>query len=255
MKQTRVPITSIYTNPAYMVRAMLNQEVIDEYCEAYLADQDLPALNVFKQQSGKYLVADGWHRYEAAKQAKLKTLPVKVFKGEREKVIAVALAGNKSHGLRRTNADKRICAEMAIETWPKLSNRQLGEAAGVSEFLIRDLRPKIKPEGLDTSRPNCDLIAPADDETPEKPHISQPTKENVPYGTKRDVPVKKSESGKPVHLLAIWTEIEGLYGKALNRLDELNRLCRNPSSHALLISGTKKLMVDLSGWRESVKKA
>lgn len=72
-----------------------------------------------------------------------------------------------------------------------------------------------------------------------------------------NVPVKKrpAEAGKPIHLLAIWTEIEGLYGKALNRLDELNRFCCNPASHALLISGTKKVMGDLSKWRESVKKA
>ncbi len=55
-------------------------------------------------------------------------------------------------------------------------------------------------------------------------------------------------------MLAIWSEVEGLYGKALNRLDELNRLCRNPVCHALLIQTTKKCMGDLDEWREAVKK-
>jgi Protein of unknown function (DUF3102) len=78
-----------------------------------------------------------------------------------------------------------------------------------------------------------------DPEPEEKPRVTQGPK----------------ESGKPLFALAIWDELEGLYGKALNRLDELNKVCRNPLAHAKLIGETKALMGQLSVWRESVRKA
>ncbi len=71
-------------------------------------------------------------------------------------------------------------------------------------------------------------------EPEERPHITQPTR----------------ESGKPVHALAIWDELEGLYGKALNRLDELNKVCRNPVAHTHMLMVTKGLMGDLEAWRK-----
>jgi hypothetical protein len=97
-------------------------------------------------------------------------------------------------------------------------------------------------------------------DTPEKPHISQPTAGNAPRETKPKVeppstaPRKPAESGKPLHMLAIWTEIEGLYGKALNRIDELNRICSNPRAHGDLIKATKSCMLELAEWREGFKK-
>jgi hypothetical protein len=145
------------------------------------------------------------------------------------------------------------------------SERQARELAGVPMDkrvpLLRDIFKSGDPVTADEIRSRAeggfeekpDSIAPnvspvgdiLSSEKEEKPHITQPTRQETK-------PAEKP--GKPLHMLAIWDEINGLYGKALNRLDELNRLCRNPSTHSLLISGTKKIMGDLSQWREAVKK-
>lgn len=61
-----------------------------------------------------------------------------------------------------------------------------------------------------------------------------------------------TENGKPKKSLAIWREIEEtLFGRALNRLDELNRLCPNSSAHSKLIAQVKSCMAILDSWKQS----
>lgn len=61
-----------------------------------------------------------------------------------------------------------------------------------------------------------------------------------------------TENGKPKKSLAIWAEIEGsLFGRALNRLDELNRVCPNPAMHSWLITHVKECMAKLDQWKRA----
>jgi len=62
-----------------------------------------------------------------------------------------------------------------------------------------------------------------------------------------------SESGKPKAKLAVWTEVEHGYGHLLPRIDELNRICPNPSMHRDLLNQTKSCMESLAEWRAMVK--
>lgn len=259
MSEIKVSIASIFTDRALMVRAEIDNDAVDEYAEAYRRGDKFPPLKVFKE-GDKYLLVDGWHRYLAVKLAGIKTHVVTLFRGDRTKALEIAISSNTTHGLKRTNADKRVCIEKALAAWPKASNRAIAEKCGVDDKTVSETRSRCgspAPEivtgkdGKDypAKLSTCGSSAPEDKEIPEKPHISQPTKPERPVLT-----VKKIESGKPLYTLAIWAEIEGLYGKALNRIDQLNQLCRNPVSHASLIAATKACMKGLDGWRESVKR-
>lgn len=83
------------------------------------------------------------------------------------------------------------------------------------------------------------------DEWEKKEHFIQPPKQ--PSG-------KPSENGKPKHSLAIWRELsETHFGRALNRIDELNRQCPNPKLHTELIAADKRCITILEQWRQELK--
>ncbi|OGV61314.1 MAG: hypothetical protein A2498_00905 [Lentisphaerae bacterium RIFOXYC12_FULL_60_16] len=46
-----------------------------------------------------------------------------------------------ANGLRRTNADKRRCVEIALKEWPKLSSRAVAELCGVAPNTVEAARP------------------------------------------------------------------------------------------------------------------
>lgn len=95
------------------------------------------------------------------------------------------------------------------------------------------------------------------EEEDEKPAVRAATPEQMkrvePQGPRSEVgPTgKPSENGKPKHSLAIWKELsETHFGRALNRIDELNRQCPNPKYHAALIEAGKKCLAILEQWRQ-----
>jgi hypothetical protein len=65
---------------------------------------------------------------------------------------------------------------------------------------------------------------------------------------------KPKENGKPKSRLAIWSELEQtLFGRAINRIDELNRQCPNITLHAQLIAKAKACLDLLEQWKAAVK--
>ena len=56
--------------------------------------------------------------------------------------IKYALGANTTNGLRRSNADKRRCVEVALEHWGKMTTKALAEMCGVSRPFVEELRPK-----------------------------------------------------------------------------------------------------------------
>lgn len=92
-------------------------------------------------------------------------------------------------------------------------------------------------------------------EEPEKPRVKTADEVIAENGHVEPVrPQARTENGRPKNQLAIWKEIEeSLFGRALNRVDELNRQCPNSKFHGEIISWTKNCMRILEAWRESVK--
>ena len=64
-----------------------------------------------------------------------------VRKGTRLDALKFSLGANQSNGLRRTNADKRHCVELALAEFPKLSDRAIAGMCGVYHQLVADVRP------------------------------------------------------------------------------------------------------------------
>jgi hypothetical protein len=87
-------------------------------------------------------MGDGFHRFYAARRAGETTMLAEQRVGTRRDALLYACAANASHGLRRTNDDKRkaVSTMLGDEEWGDWSNRKIARHCGVDEKMVRSLR-------------------------------------------------------------------------------------------------------------------
>ena len=126
-------------------RVSTNDEAVEAYAEAMKLGAEFPPVVVFFDGAKHYL-ADGFHRYLAAKKIAEPKLAAEVNEGTRGDALIHALGSNATNGVYRTNADKRNAAEIALEEWTDHSNAYLADICKVSIELVRRVRKQL---GLD----------------------------------------------------------------------------------------------------------
>ena len=124
-------------------RAKMDQAAIDEYAEAMEAGASFPAVVVFEDHISQFLwLGDGFHRVAAAEAAGKKNIKAEIREGGLREARLFAIGANVTHGVRRSNGDKRMAVSLLLDDpeWGAWSNREIARVAGVSEFLVRDMR-------------------------------------------------------------------------------------------------------------------
>jgi hypothetical protein len=126
----------------------MDEQALEEYADAYRAGDTLPPLDVFEVEA-ELVIVDGFHRHEAARRAKVATLPVRtVGKGSMADAEWHALGSNQKHGLRRTREDKRRAVWLALDLGDDRSNREIAKHIGVSHTFVANLRRVEQQSGL-----------------------------------------------------------------------------------------------------------
>ena len=134
MKIEKVHLSDLITE-GLQVRCVIDKNVVAEYAEAMKDGAKFPPIIVFKEErkprKGKKIpdlyLADGYHRVGAAKELGLDEIEAEVREGGFNEALSFALHANVSHGLRRTNADKRRALEMAWSNRKSLFKVFLGQ--------------------------------------------------------------------------------------------------------------------------------
>ena len=131
------------------VRDQIIPEVVDDYAERYKKREKMPLPRIAQLDSdGKWLVCiDGMHRMHALKQNGQKAVECEVTKMEPDDVVKEALACNRTHGLRRSNADKRVCIATALSMWPDKSNLAVSQLTGVDDKTVNVVRKDLEKQG------------------------------------------------------------------------------------------------------------
>lgn len=131
--------------------AGLDPKKVDEYAQLYREGVQLPPVVVF-YDGETYWCADGHHRVAAAIAAELAEVDVQIHEGGKREALRVALGANATHGLARSNADKRNAVTIALvdEEWSKLSDREIAKMCGVSHTMVSNLRRELAPSDTDT---------------------------------------------------------------------------------------------------------
>lgn len=124
-------------------RATLNQHVVDEYAEALKGGAAFPPIVVF-YDGKKHWLADGFHRFHAFQRVGRAKVDADVRQGTRRDAILHSVGANETHGLRRTNDDKRRAVLTLLDDgeWSKWSDGEIAKRCAVSREYVNRLRPK-----------------------------------------------------------------------------------------------------------------
>lgn len=148
---TLLALTAIVNDGGTQMRAGMNAEKVKEY-EEVLADAEawpFPALVVFHDGS-RYWLADGFHRLNAAHRSKkFAEIPAEIKAGTRRDAVLYAAGANATHGLPRTNDDKRRAVKTLLEDeeWAKWSDREIARRCAVSQPFVSALRKELSDKG------------------------------------------------------------------------------------------------------------
>ena len=129
-------------------RACLNNDVINEYASAMTAGEQFPPVVVF--YDGKvYYLADGFHRVNAAIACTKTKIEADVRQGTRRDAVLYSVGVNATHGLRRTNEDKRRAVMLLLEDkeWSAWSDREIARKCAVTHPFVIKLRDELSGNG------------------------------------------------------------------------------------------------------------
>ena len=136
------------------MRAQLDAATVTEYADTMTASGwgAFPPIIAYYDGSD-YWLADGFHRLAAWRSIANYSdalIPADVRSGTRRDAILHAAGANASHGLRRTNADKRRAVETLLrdEEWAAWSDREIGRRCAVSDVFVGKVRFDLSANGL-----------------------------------------------------------------------------------------------------------
>lgn len=138
-----IALASISIDGGTQSRASVDQAVVADYADAMRNGSVFPPIVLF--HDGKaYWLADGFHRYHALKATGAQRVIADVRQGTRRDAILFSVGANATHGLKRSDADKRIAVTTLLsdDVWSKWSDREIAKKCGVSHPFVA----KVKSE-------------------------------------------------------------------------------------------------------------
>lgn len=140
----KLKLNQLSCNPDLQVREQVfDFGVVEDYAEAMKAGTVFPPITVFFDGT-TYWLADGFHRYAAAQQAKLEDIEADVRDGSKRDAILYAVGANADNGLRRTNQDKHnaIMKLLNDKEWSGWTDNYIAKVCKVDNETVTRLRPK-----------------------------------------------------------------------------------------------------------------
>lgn len=141
MKKT-MNLADIRIDGGTQSRVAINTEAVGDYAKAMLDGDQLPPLLVYFDGAANWL-ADGFHRFHASRKVGLKAVEVEVVQGTLQDAKLYAYGANKSHGLRRTNKDKRKAVLGMLEDFGSWSDNKIAKHVGVSQPFVGAVRSSL----------------------------------------------------------------------------------------------------------------
>ena len=187
VKVTTAKLASIEMDTSIQCRAVIDTATVSEYAERMTEGDKFPPVVLF-QNGGKFWIGDGWHRIMAARQMGALDIPADVRIGGRKDALQYALGANAANGLRRSNADKRRCVEIALAEFGDISSRQIAIMCGVGHEMVDAARPHVAESATSTRTDTLGRKQPAT-----KPR-TPPTLQSA---DRHETPAERSTVGRP----------------------------------------------------------
>lgn len=144
-------ITQLKIDLQTQSRVTINQDAVAEYADAMMDGEKFPPVTAF--YDGKhYYLADGYHRYFAAKKAGIDEIDCDVKNGTIRDAVLYSVGVNSAHGLRRNNEDKRKAVMTILDDveWAGWSDITIANKCQVTSAFVGRVRKTLNLES--TSR-------------------------------------------------------------------------------------------------------
>ena len=183
------------------VRSEISEATVTEYGEAAHKKAKLPPLVVFDTKDDGLLLADGFHRYFGFERQGIKEWDCDIREGTRADAIKFALGCNTTHGLRRSNDDKRHSVMIALKEFSKLSNRMVAQLCLVDDHTVAEVREEMEEKTerqklLEEEQAGAEIRT-SNDEITEETQDSPPPRRQGADGKSYKVPPRKSIPTEP----------------------------------------------------------
>jgi len=142
-KQT-LDISQIRRDGGTQPRAEIDTAKVEEYISDMADGAEFPPVVVFYDGSS-YWLADGFHRVQAAQKNLRQSIMAEVHQGTQREAILYSVGANATHGLKRSNEDKRRAVARLLndEEWGKWSNHEIARKCKVSDVFVGKMRSSI----------------------------------------------------------------------------------------------------------------
>lgn len=128
-------------------RVAINQDAVAEYADAMMDGEKFPPVTAFFDGK-EYYLADGYHRYFAAKKAGLDDIDCDVKNGTLRDAVLFSVGVNSAHGLRRNNEDKRKAVMTILDDveWAEWSDITIAKKCQVTGAFVGRVRKTLNLE-------------------------------------------------------------------------------------------------------------
>ena len=128
-------------------RVAINQDTVAEYADAMMDGEKFPPVTAFYDNKYYYL-ADGYHRYFAAKKAGFDDIDCDVKNGTLRDAVLYSVGVNSAHGLRRSNEDKRKAVMTILDDveWAEWSDITIAKKCQVTSAFVGRVRKSLNLE-------------------------------------------------------------------------------------------------------------
>ena len=142
---TMVALDKIDCSDSTQLRCKLVQEIVDAYTDTIRSGVKLPPVNLFATDD-KYFIGDGYHRIWAARDAGKSVIEAIIAPGGYSAALLYAAGANDTHGLRRTQADKRKAIQVLLKDpqFCKKSDNQIAKIVHVTHNTVGDVRRELE---------------------------------------------------------------------------------------------------------------
>lgn len=143
-----VPLDQIRIDGGTQQREATDEATVGRYAEAAAAGEELPPGDAFFDGAA-YWLADGFHRLLGRRKAGMASMRLRVREGTRRDAVLFACGANASHGLPRTNADKRkaVITLLADEEWGQWSDKEIERRCRVGSGQVGRIRKELEAAG------------------------------------------------------------------------------------------------------------
>jgi hypothetical protein len=146
MRAVKILLTSIRDGRAQM-RVEMQPETVADYAADMLDGVVFPPVIIYHDGADHWL-SDGFHRVEAARKIGRTEIDAEIREGTARDAILHGIGANATHGLRRSQADKRRAVERLLTDpeWAAWSDRKIAQVAKVDHKTVGKIRRELTGE-------------------------------------------------------------------------------------------------------------